>query len=184
MTNTQRRQYAALALVCLAWVGLSGCGYALAGRGSFLPDTIKTIGVPNLVNNTPVFDIELMLTARMRQEFIGRGKYKVIPEATGADAVLTGEITSISASPTRFNDQQQAVSYAVVVVLKMEFRDEQQGKVIWENPALVFREEYDVILLSGTTGDPNLFFGSSNNALDRISTDFARTVVSSILEAF
>jgi hypothetical protein len=184
MTNARQQRHVALALICLAWMGLSGCGYALAGRGTFLPDYIKTIGVPNLVNNTPVFDIELALTARMRQEFIGRGKYKVVPEATGADAVLTGEITSISASPTRFNDQQQAVSYAVVVVLKVQFRDEQQGRVIWENPALVFREEYDVILVTGTATDPNAFFGSSNNALDRISTDFARTVVSSILEAF
>ena len=66
----------------------------------------------------------------------------------------------------------------------MEFRDERQGKVLWENPALVFREEYDVILVAGTVTDPSLFFGSSNNALDRISADFARTVVSSILEAF
>jgi hypothetical protein len=184
MTSTQRRQCAAVALVCLAWMGLSGCGYALAGRGAFLPDYVKTIGVPNLVNNTTAFDVELVLTARVRAEFIGRGKYKVVPEATGVDAVLTGEISSISIAPTAFNDQQQAVRYAVVMVLKMEFRDEQQGRVLWENPSLVFREEYDVILVAGTVTDPSLFFGSSNNALDRISQDFARTVVSSILEAF
>lgn len=184
MTSTQRRQCTSVALIGLAWLALSGCGYALAGRGSFLPNYVKTIGVPNLVNNTSAFDVELFLTARLRQEFIGRGKYKVVPEATGADAVLTGEISSINISPTRFNDQQQATSYAVVIVLKMEFRDEVQGRVLWDNPALVFREEYDVILVAGTVTDPSLFFGSSNNALDRISADFGRTVVSSILEAF
>jgi outer membrane lipopolysaccharide assembly protein LptE/RlpB len=184
MTMTQRRHRVAVVLICLAWLGLSGCGYALAGRGAFLPDYIKTIGVPNLVNNTTAFDVELALTARVRQEFIGRGKYKVVPEATGADAVLTGDISSISITPTAFNDQQQATRYAVVMVVKMEFKDEQSGKVLWENPSLTFREEYDVILVSGTVTDPSVFFGSSNNALDRISQDFARTVVSSILEAF
>ena len=29
-------------------VSSSGCGYALAGRGSFLPDYIRTIGIPNM----------------------------------------------------------------------------------------------------------------------------------------
>lgn len=181
---TTRRQWLAVGVVCAAWTALSGCGYALAGRGAFLPDSIKTIGVPNLVNNTPVFDVELALTARVRQEFIGRGKYKVVPEATGADAVLSGEISTISVQPSAFNDQQQATRYAVTMIVKMEFKDELSGKVLWENPSLVFREEYDVILVSGTSTDPSLFFGSSNNALDRISSDFARTVVSSILEAF
>jgi hypothetical protein len=29
---------------------LPGCGYSLAGRGSFLPDYIKVIGVPTFAN--------------------------------------------------------------------------------------------------------------------------------------
>ena len=33
----------------------ASCGYALAGRGSFLPDYIQTIGVPQFVNNTPYY---------------------------------------------------------------------------------------------------------------------------------
>ena len=33
-------------LLALATSALSGCGYALAGRGSFLPERIKVIGIP------------------------------------------------------------------------------------------------------------------------------------------
>jgi hypothetical protein len=55
--------------------------------------------------------------------------------------------------------------------------------VLWENPSLVFREEYEAT--QGTDAlDPNAFFGQEANALERITTEFARTVVSSILEAF
>ena len=57
----------------------SGCGYALAGRGSFLPDYIRVVGIPQLVNNSAFFQVEQILTEKIRTEFIGRGRYTVIP---------------------------------------------------------------------------------------------------------
>ena len=59
----------------------SGCGYTLAGRGSFLPDYIGTIGIPMFENNTTAFDVEQLLTQQVRQEFIGRGQYRVVAES-------------------------------------------------------------------------------------------------------
>lgn len=169
----------------LAVLASSGCGYSLAGRGSFLPSYIQTIGVPNLTNSTTVFDVEQTLTQRVRAEFIGRGKYKVVPDAAGVDALLTGDITSIAVTPTAFNDQQQASRYIVQVVVKIEFRDLQQNRVLWQNPALVFREEYDLPTSSNSAAvDATAFLGPGSTALERISTDFAKSVVSSILEAF
>ena len=55
-------QLTAIVLACA--VALPGCGYTLAGRGSFLPDYIRRIGVPLFVNNTPVYEIERRLTQR------------------------------------------------------------------------------------------------------------------------
>ena len=37
---------AAVLGLLLACLSLPGCGYSLAGRGSFLPEYIRTIGVP------------------------------------------------------------------------------------------------------------------------------------------
>ena len=171
-------------VVFLALVTSSaGCGYTLAGRGSFLPESIRTIGVPLFVNSTPVFDIERRLTERVRSEFIGRGRYRVIPEAAGADAVLTGEITSITLTPSSFNDQQQATRYAIVVTTRLEFKDVKADKILWSNPSWQFREEYEVTNAEAAT-DVNAFFGQEANALDRIAQNFARSVVSAILEAF
>ncbi len=164
-------------------ISSSGCGYSLAGRGSFLPETIKTIGVPLFGNSSQVFDIERRLTERVRSEFIGRGKYRVLPDATGADAVLTGEITSVTLTPSSFNDQQLATRYVIVVTTKLEFKDVKADKVLWSNPAWQFREEYEVTNASQAT-DANAFFGQEANALDRIAQNFGRSVVSAILEAF
>ena len=57
------------------------------------------------------------------------------------------------------------------------------NKVLWTNPSLVFRDEYDVN--SNVAGvDASAFFRQDANALDRLSKNFARNVVTSILEAF
>ena len=67
---------------------LAGCGYSLAGRGSFLPEYIRTIGVPQFTNHTQVFDIDRRVSDRVRAELTNRGKYKVLPAETGADAAM------------------------------------------------------------------------------------------------
>lgn len=169
-----------LGVVVLA---LTGCGYSLAGRGSFLPSYITVIGVPTFSNQTAVFDVEQLLTQRVRAEFIGRGKYRVVPDRTGVDALLLGEITSINVTPAALNEQGQATRYLVAFVMSIEFRDVKEDKVLWQNPSLVFREEYEVTTVT-TAPDPAAFFGQSSNAVERIANDFAKTVVSSILEAF
>jgi hypothetical protein len=166
-----------LAVLC------SGCGYSLAGRGSFLPASIRIVGVPEFVNNTPVFEAEKKITARVRSEFIGRGKYKVQLDSNNVDALLIGEISSIAFVPSAINEQRQASSYVIIVTAKIEFRDVKADKVLWSNPAMQFREEFEVSNTTNVT-DASAFFGSDQNALERLATEFARSVVSAILEAF
>jgi hypothetical protein len=176
----KRLRTAVFVLLALA---SSSCGYALAGRGSFLPAYIQTIGIPQFVNTTPVYELEQVFTQRVRTEFINRGKYKVLPEATGVDAVLNGEIVSIQIAPASFTDQQQASRYIFTVIAKIEFRDLKTNNVLWENPQWVFRDEYEA---TGAVDalDPNAFLGQEVNALERVGTEFAKSVVSAILEAF
>ncbi|HXE80531.1 MAG TPA: LPS assembly lipoprotein LptE [Vicinamibacterales bacterium] len=177
-----RRALLVICAVLLAGAG-SGCGYALAGRGSFLPSYIRVIGIPEFGNTTPYELVEQVLTERVRSEFIGRGNYTVLPERTGVDAVLTGEITGITIAPASFTQDQAASRYIISVIARLEFRDLKTNNVLWENPALVFREEYQAT--QGTDSlDPNAFFGQEADALERIAQEFARSVVSGILEAF
>ena len=161
----------------------AGCGYALAGRGSFLPEYIKTIGVPTFVNRTTVFNLETMLTQKVRAELIGRGKYQILPQQSGVDAVLNGKITSVSITPAAFSAQQIATRYALTLAARIELRDLRENKVLWENPNLFFRQEFEATG-TGQSTDPTTFFQQDVNALDRITTDFARSIVSAILEAF
>jgi hypothetical protein len=174
---------AALAVLVLLGAALAGCGYSLVGRGSFLPAYIKTIGIPMFVNRTSVFDLETQITQKVRSEFIGRGRYQILPGAGNADAVLTGEVLDVSVVPATFTDEQIASGYVVTMTARVELRDVADDRVLWENPRLVFRQEYEA--QGGTSAlDPVAFFGQDASALERLSTDFARSVVSAILEAF
>ena len=170
-------------VLLLAVTSMQGCGYTLAGRGSFLPSYIEVIGIPAFTNRTTVFNLETLLTEKVRAEFIGRGKYKVLPDVTGVDAVLTGEVVAATLVPLSFTAGQLASRYAISVSARVQLQDLHENKLIWENPSLVFRQEYEA--QSGQSAqDPSAFFGQDINALERMSTDFARTIVSAILEAF
>jgi len=83
-------------VLVLGFMSLSGCGYALAGRGSFLPAYIRVIGVPTFANRTTIFNLETLLTEKVRAEFIGRGKYQILPSPDGVDALLIGEVTGVN----------------------------------------------------------------------------------------
>ncbi len=162
---------------------LSGCGYSLAGRGSFLPDYIRTIGIPTFVNRTTLFNLETQLTDKIRAEFIGRGRYRIVPDTQNVDAVLTGELTGVNIAPLSFTSQQLASRYTITMSARVELRDQRENKVLWENPSLVFRQEYEPT--GGQTAtDPTAFFGQDQNALERMTIEFSRSIVSAILEAF
>ncbi len=165
-------------------VASTSCGYALAGRGSFLPTDIRVIGIPQLVNNTTFFQVEQVLTEKVRTEFIGRGKYSVVADTTGADAVLTGQVLSITVTPIGFTGEQLASRYAFTLSMRVEFTDARTSEVLWSNDALTFREEYDLNTRGNTNIDGSAFLDQERSSFDRIATDVARTVVTAIVEAF
>jgi hypothetical protein len=61
--------------------------------------------------------------------------------------------------------------------MKVSLSDK-KGNVLYDNPSYVFREQYQV------TRELSSFFEESSPALDRLSREFARTLVSNMLEGF
>ena len=174
-------------LLGFAAAGATACGYSLAGRGSFLPDYIRTIGIPLFENRTPFVTIEQLFTEKVRVEFQSRGRYAVQPSEAGADAVVRGEIIGISPTPVAFGAQQLATRYRFTVTVGVKMEDLTQKKMLWENPALSFSDEYELqnrLAVGDASAQGAAFLSQERALLERLSTDFARSVVSSILEAF
>jgi hypothetical protein len=179
-----RRDVLRLAPSLVAGIALGGCGYSLAGRGSFLPDYMRVIGVPMFGNRTPYSPLEQLFTEKVRVEFQSRGRYQVLPAETGVDAVVRGDITSVGAAPVGFNQSQQASRYRFTVTVSVSLADVRQQKTLWENPALNFSDEYELASAGSLGLGAAAFIDQERAAVDRLSSDFARSVVSAILEAF
>jgi hypothetical protein len=182
--STGRLQAACLLLAALT----SGCGYSLAGRGSFLPATIRTVAIPQVENRTNVTQIEQIVTERIRNEFIGRGKYQVVTDRAGADAVLSGTINTFFVQLAALSAEQRGTRYLITMTMSVQFTDTKTNDVIWSNDALTFREEYDLGAVTGATNNgvvaAEAFVDQERSSFERIATDLARTVVTAILEAF
>jgi outer membrane lipopolysaccharide assembly protein LptE/RlpB len=156
-----------------------GCGYHTAGHSAQLPENVKTIAVPAFTNETSTYRIEQMLTSSVIREFTTRTHYHILnTPGDAADATLHGTVISASSTPLTYNSSTgQAASVLVVVSMRVSLTD-RQGKVLYQNPAYLFREQYEV------SQDLTSFFEEDSPAFRRLSQDFARTLVSNILEGF
>lgn len=165
-----------LALVPLLLV--LGCGYHTAGRAARLPLNLHVLAVPVFVNQTQTYRVEQILTRDVVREFIARTNYRVVTTPESADAVLRGTVLSAQASPLTYDAQSGRISSAVVTVSMRISLVDRSGRVLFENQNYNFREQYQV------TREVNSFFEEETPALLRMSREFARTLVSDVLEGF
>ena len=107
----------------------------------------------------------------------------MLPDELG-DAILSGEIVSITVNPVGFTDQQLASRYQFALTMSVEFTDTQTGEVLWVNDAVTFREEYELSTLSNLALEGSSFLDQERSAFDRIATDIARSLATAVLEAF
>lgn len=170
---------ALLLAVIVLFVFTLGCGYHTAGHAVTLPESVRTIAIPAFVNQTQTFKIEQLLTAAVVREMILRTHYHVVSQVTeDADATLHGTVLSTYTTPLTYDSKTgRAASLLVVISVKVSLLD-RQGKVLYQNPSYLFREQYEV------SRDLNSFFEEDSPAFQRLSRDFAQTLVSNILEGF
>jgi hypothetical protein len=182
------RVFAARAVALLALAGLAACGYALVGHGVTTDPSIKKIGVPLFKDTTGRPGLDQTITRKVIEELLRRGRFDVVQQATGVDALVEGELISYKATPVGFEgtaaqaaaagSQTQASRYAVTVTARVKYAKVGAPEPIWANDSFTFRDEYDV------GSDPSSFFDREGQAVDRLAQSFARSLVSAMLEAF
>jgi outer membrane lipopolysaccharide assembly protein LptE/RlpB len=157
----------------------TGCGYHTAGHVVTAPDSLQTIAIPAFKNDSNTYRIGQMLTAAVVREFVTRTRYQILHEASDdADATLLGTVLSTAATPLAYDTNTgRAASVLVVVSISVTLTD-RHGKVLYQNPQYLFREQYEL------SQDLTTFFQEDSPALHRLSRDFGRALVSNLLEGF
>ena len=163
----------------LASLSLASCGYKVAGKADLLPKNLHTIAIPAFSNVTTSYKLTDRLPNALAREFIARTRYQVIADESQADMVLTGAVAHVIAYPTTFDPLTgRAAGVQVQVVMQVTLRERATGKVLYSQPALDYRERYEI------SREPQAYFDESAPAFDRMSRGVARNVVSAILEMF
>ena len=162
-----------------AILSISSCGYHTAGHGDRLPATLRTIAIPGFKNQTQTYRIEQILTRDVVREFLARTNYQVLSTlSNSADATLNGAVVSTAAVPLTYDSQTgHASSEVVTVKLKISLVD-RSGRILFENQNYTFHDVYQI------SREVSSFFDEETPALQRMSRDFARTLVADILEAY
>jgi len=155
------------------------CGYRVAGRGDRLPPDIKTLAVPIFTNETPRFRIEQRVSAAITRELIERSRFRVTPDPARADAVLSGTIKEVRTGVIAFDlSTGRATTLQIQVLAHVDLVDQHTKKVLFSNHNYIFREQYQI------SQTASALFEEQDPALDRLSRDLARTLVTEILENF
>ena len=134
--------------------GLAGCmGYHIGPAKSYNLRDVHSISVPTFKNSTLQPRIEVLVTGTVIKQFQQDGTFRIVGD-DDADAILKGEITTITRTPTR--------SVRGNVLATTEF-------------ALTMRVRYSLVDRSGSqlspatyaTGTTSFFVGRDINADER-----------------
>ena len=165
--------------VALLFLALCGCGYHAAGKADLLPTDVQTIAIPGFQNQSHTYKVDQVLTQAVVHEFLGRTRYRIINSAGhNADANLKGIVNYCVVFPVTFDTATLRVATVEVAIGVSVTLTDRDGRVLYSNPNYSFRDQYEL------ARDVATFFQEESPALDRMSRDFARTLVSNILEGY
>ncbi|MCX6604937.1 MAG: LPS assembly lipoprotein LptE [Acidobacteria bacterium] len=160
-------------------LGLTGCGYHVGGKADLMPKTVKTIAIPTFGNLTTRYKIADRLGNAVSREFLTRTRYQIVADPNGADAVLSGVVVNYVAFPTVVDQvTSRAAGVQIQVILRLTLTEKASGKVLFTRPNMEVRERYEISI------DQSQYFEESESALERLSRDVARSVVSAVLSGF
>lgn len=162
----------------LAVSGFTEC-YKPVGRGEALPKHIKTLAIPAFQNQALRFKVEQRFTSAMVDEVLRRARsLEVTGEPRGADAVMLGTVKSFYIRPVLLDDLGRARVFEVIINLALTVRDQTKNKILYDNQNFVFRDQYEI------STDPQQFFSEEGPAVERVARDFAKSVMTLLLEGF
>ncbi|MBS1822952.1 MAG: hypothetical protein JST61_13435 [Acidobacteria bacterium] len=167
------------ALLFALATALTGCGYHTAGSATHIPANVRILSVPIFATRVQAYHTEMAFTQAVVRELNTRTKYRIINnDSPDADATLTGTILTQTITPLTYDATTgQSSSYLVAVTAKVVLTAN-DGHVLYRNNAITFREQYQ------STQDLSNFIQEGSPAINRMSRDFAQTLVSDMLESF
>jgi outer membrane lipopolysaccharide assembly protein LptE/RlpB len=153
---------------------ISGCGYSLRGN---LPEHLQTVAVPVFQNRTTTPAVENFLTTAILNAFMTNGRLRVTT-VDRADAILEGDITTYSLQAIAYDSAANVRQYRLTLTLNLRFRDVRRNQLLFQRNGYSDRADF---VVPGTVPETIV---ASETALQQVSTEIARSVVSFVIDRF
>jgi len=167
-------------LPLLLLLAFSGCGYHLVGTSTYLPDDIQSLHVELFANQTARADMDQRVAEALNLEWVRRGRFQLVDRAENADIVLSGTMTRLNVIAVSFDESGRATEYQMTLLTEVRLNDvrEEDPVLLWENKAFSRRTSYAV--------DENAvdYFDRQREAMNELSKEYSRALVSAVLEGF
>jgi outer membrane lipopolysaccharide assembly protein LptE/RlpB len=158
---------------------LGGCGYALVGKASNIPDDVRLVYLEAFENRTSRAEVEQFLSQALAEELVTRQRFSLVAERSEADAVLRGAVIGFRVLPITFDAEGRGQEYEISITTEVAFvRTDDDETALWSNNRYLFKESYDL------SGDEASFFDRENIAIEESAGRFAETMVTDLLEGF
>lgn len=154
---------AAFLLIC------PGCGYHFSGEGLGPRPELRKIAIPVFENNTSEAGLEGRFTAALRDEFILRSQFQLVP-VEEAEVIFHGRITNISTSRVAQRGVQQTIESRLFITVNIRCVEVKTGNVIWQDPQFTY---YRTFSLPGSGADPALLYENRRRAEEFLAQEMA-----------
>lgn len=159
---------------------ITGCGYHLVGTSTYLPPEIQALHVELFENQTARADMDQRVAEALNLEWVRRGRFQLVDRPDGADIVLSGVMTRLTTVAVSFDERGRATEYQMTLMTAVRLEDvrDDDPVLLWEDKAFSRRTSYAV------DEDAVDYFDRQREAMDELSKEYSRALVSAVLEGF
>ena len=120
-----------MAVLLLALLTLSGCGYHFTGKGEAFPKDVHSIYVATFVNSSKNVGLEKEISSALRSEFRRRGRIRPVNQLDQADAILSGVVRSLDTDVVSVNANDEVLQFRAILEVDMTLRRRSPNELLW-----------------------------------------------------
>ena len=178
-TAGRRRGRLMLLFLMVIPLALVNCGYRFSQGGEHIDPDIRRVYVDAFTNDTSEAYVENYVRNGFIEQFRRSNRFKITDGKETADAVLTGSVKNIRATPLASDRFDKATVNRVWMIIGIQFQDRQSGKVVYVNPNVAGEQAYSV-----DSTDTNRTSINKSAALQKLSFDLAEKGYGLLLSGF
>lgn len=158
-----------LTLIMLSFTTFSQCWfYSFKGT---LPPHIKSIAIPIFADKTAEFNIQTIVTDKIRIGFIKENILKLVEE-DNAHSVLYGTIQSLQDKPLVYTEDEAVKEYRLTLIVEIEWFDKINNQSIFKKQFTGY-SEYDPTGATDRTRDTAL-----SESISQVTEDVINSILS------